>query len=1808
MTIQDIDALSTCACDWDVPLAHSATSLTITRTAGVRFPESVSCKLLHWRRGEQLVCVDQLDLQERRQNPARGWRVATQRAFIQTDNHLTYIGESGELNGIPLEVNPGHYDSVQDIFHKSSAVRLDPEWLDFQERPVGMPYMEQVLVQNTDTRNDLHLLSISGSTVHFHCSFFQEKTVPPGGNTTFDVVFLARQEGNVENTLYIHTSAGSFTYHVFGVGIPNPYRVRPYLGAKVPLNSSFSSLIQIHNPHGSTLQVIEMFSSEGDLHLELPTGEKEGPKTLWEIPPYETKAVMKARFIGRVESNHTAFIRIKTNQEQQNQLLILPVEVEVSSAPGIYSPTELIDFGIIRTLDGPSTVQLSLLNTGNRPIHISSVSLFPPNDAITVEFRPTKLHTDSTRHTPIARLTFNAEKAVSPKQWIGKIIIRSRNNQHKISIPYKASVLHGSLVYNINNTHFFSAKDIWNYTKLQTYTNTFNFSIVIYNASIPAEYQQYFTIKNFTRPVVIRPRRTLSLCWLQFHPNVTQLHFTTHLILHTNASVFNIPIVVYNGLLTVIPHRPEKYKGKFDFGTMGMSESRSIIFTLRNDNPVNVHLAEISPDLHGAKVYFLGMEKGGGTILSRKYNTSDIDISKLKIKPYHFAVFSLNMTAPDYEGAHASDMIITTQFEDIWIPLTVRIVDGTLLAIPENVLFDRMYPGMVDYRVLQMHSTFQEPMEVTQVSFNPPDSRFYYEPPSQMRILLAPSRTNNIGRIYFDARKECKDDCYTGLPTATPAGHQWLLGLGLDKDVVDTDQYLYTRFQQKWKNLKKSNLDTANVTIEVDTNEVQGFLYSAQAHLHWPSLVRKTKISFPLTQIGNTSISDFIIENPGDVPVLIQILSLPLYPNPHSMIDLLQSSFSEDLPELVETEDLDIFTLPDLEQYNPSKQNPVPGFRKYIETTFGVKPHKQSITTLLHPGVKVKVRVGFQPRDHVPRTSLILIRNNLTIFDSIVVQGQGGRGEMKLSNKKPGSPVPLQFDMTEKHLKNCDKKKHSKGMIPNFTVRRPFTLKNSGELPFYVLRYSINGHECEGYGFRVLDCDGFELLPNTSRRIDIAFTPDFTMSRIQRTLTIFTSLGPEANYTLQATVPPHTLSKCSAALPRPNWEPVLYYSIACVMGFLLFCTLVAAYFEADRIYVADIIRRKVRNNNIPPYDSSKVFDLKKVGETVHSPSIKLVATTQTTPVRIQPKPIVEVANGHIEHPTGKKESFPVTLMNIIRNLFSQKTIRSQHKKSETEKPAKSSQSVMNGPTSKTVEKPQPVTPDVTEKSINHSNHVPQRGRSKKAAKRQNSNDLPNSQAESDRRQSTKEANSQDRKSHDYKNDVMEKERITKLAAPRTSNVTEMDSFDLPYTKNDHITNTDNKKGKKRNLKLRVDTIVAARYSANVDDETSSTTTESSVGDVEEKSSSTRDSTPEPIQPKQKKPKSKARTVKTKGHFDDTIDDDDFELTSKSKAHKKIKNQKEVYGGDIFHPDSLDLPYTMDSKQDKKDKAKKGTKTKGNTIVVQSESSSDPGQDDPNWDMPTSQLPIVEVIGSADFGLIKLTLLPAAIGTKAKTAPVGAGVPRNAWKISPPPTPDAGMNSFGLQTIDEINRSQIPDVTANPFVPRDVSFPPVTGSSDGFLGYSQSGEPLEAPQTMMQRLQEERRRRIQEHQMKVMKGRSGQDLELSQSGARVYGIQSTRLLGGGLWSTLTNSANTGWNSLMSLTSSWGSGTNPTTVADTHTTDSSFALNGTPVSTSGQETVGTFNPFNSMADIWSPNAPATSMGWNFQNKPQSDGKMN
>jgi len=57
---------------------------------------------------------------------------------------------------------------------------------------------------------------------------------------------------------------------VQGIGIDNIYKIKPILNVRIPLNTSFTSLISLHNPHNTTLQILEIYSSDDDLHLEIP--------------------------------------------------------------------------------------------------------------------------------------------------------------------------------------------------------------------------------------------------------------------------------------------------------------------------------------------------------------------------------------------------------------------------------------------------------------------------------------------------------------------------------------------------------------------------------------------------------------------------------------------------------------------------------------------------------------------------------------------------------------------------------------------------------------------------------------------------------------------------------------------------------------------------------------------------------------------------------------------------------------------------------------------------------------------------------------------------------------------------------------------------------------------------------------------------------------------------------------------------------------------------------------------------------------------------------------------------------------------------------------------------------------------------------------------------------------------------------------------------------------------------------------------------------------------------------------------------
>lgn len=1498
---------------------------------------------------------------------------SSSQAFVQTDKELRYIGNGEHLGIPPLHTIPGKKLEDSNLHNTfDNPIIFEPPLLEFEEQPIGMPHLKRVTIQNRDSKNEIHLLSISGSTLHFHCSFFDEKYVPPGSNTTFEVVYLARQVGNVENTLYIHTNIGIFKYQVFGVGVPNPYRNRPILGAKVPLNTSFTSLIQLHNPHSSTLHVQEVYSSGGDLHLQLPSGEIELSKDMWEIPPYDTKPIMKANFLGRIENNHTAFIRIRTKKEENDNVLVLPVEVEVSSETGIYSTIEMLDFGIVRSCDEPKKLKLNVINSGIWPLHIHQIDASPPNDAIHIDFWPTHLKPDLWEPSTVAIISYNASKALHAKQWSGDIVIRSKDDNHKLVIPYQATVLHGSISYKDNKTLFYSGQPNRTITRSLPITNHFDFTLAIHNVSFPPDVQGYFSFDKFQKPVYIKSGETISPFNLRFNLNQSNIHFKTELCLHTNISAFYIPIYVYNGKLTQVYHRPETYRGQIDFGTLNMLQEYSMLFTLRNNNPVDIVIRDYGANLEKTTIQLLGIENGNGTMLTMTHNGSLEDVRPLLFKSNHFAVFNITLVTTDSEATFAGELIFYTQYENLYIPISMRTAEGGLQLKPNQAVLDKCFPGKICQLDLRLVSTFEIYMALRKVFFHPNDTRFYFKAPTEEDVVLDPESDKNIGRLYFDpvlGATGCGHECYVGLPPFIPAGHQWLLGSRLGIDTSDIDQFLYRRLRQKWADLKQQQTNVVNVSMQLDTNQMRGFLFDAQAHLHWPTVRGDSLcVHFPLTQIGNTTIKRLVVENPSDINVIMQFVPLPLYPNPQIILDLMRDKIPQSqINKILEDVGSDVFLLYDLEKYNPTRPNISSLYhRQWIEQTTGVPPHPESIAIVVGQRTRVRLRIGFKPIDHLPKTSLLVIRNNLTIIDVVVLHGHGGQGDIKFGNRKVGSAQPLLFEITEKILNNCDKKRTGK-TNPNFTVRKSFTAKNSGQLPFYVQGFSINGSPCEGYGFKILECVGFELQPNASKKVDIAFTPDFTMSRIQRSLTLHTSLGPAINYTLQAIIPAHLLTKCSAALPRPLWEPLLYYSIVCVMGFFLFCILVAAYFEADRIFTTDLIQaHKYRqtlssNGTSSPtsghVDLSNVFNLKAIagvtGHTGANGNVRMSNGINTKTAaglcnQNNTAPIYTPSPPNISRPysAGRRKKEPSFLIfNLLKKALSYikfpklsfKLFASgsshTHNTFNSNKPGSSSKDSENhqkdlkysntdgkndGNCNHSVSKTT-VKREISISSGDHEHEEIQKSNNKqhKMANHQLLQNDPDLIADLIERERINNKNEQydapnQKSKHDHDNSTFNNSGKSQNNLQDTTGKIDYDESFITTTRKNRKNRTNNS----NNHKIE-NTVEPMQPVADHADDSSSTATDCSTEAVEDKNPNARDSTPElqlnmqKVGVKKNKKKNNNNIQKDTNSSETTPDGLDFTFSkSKNKKIPKMSESSNSFDGQSITSCEYDLPYMM----------------------------------------------------------------------------------------------------------------------------------------------------------------------------------------------------------------------------------------------------------------------------------------------------------
>ena len=90
-----------------------------------------------------------------------------------------------------------------------------------------------------------------------------------------------------------------------GEGVESPFRIRPFIGAKIPRDSNYKTVLKLHNPEPEPMQIIQWYASTSRLQLE-PIGN-------WLIEPFEDKIIGDMSFLGK----DTTGLQVKTDSLQK---------------------------------------------------------------------------------------------------------------------------------------------------------------------------------------------------------------------------------------------------------------------------------------------------------------------------------------------------------------------------------------------------------------------------------------------------------------------------------------------------------------------------------------------------------------------------------------------------------------------------------------------------------------------------------------------------------------------------------------------------------------------------------------------------------------------------------------------------------------------------------------------------------------------------------------------------------------------------------------------------------------------------------------------------------------------------------------------------------------------------------------------------------------------------------------------------------------------------------------------------------------------------------------------------------------------------------------------------------------------------------------------------------------------------------------------------------------------------------------------------------------------------------------------------
>lgn len=420
---------------------------------------------------------------------------------------------------------------------------------------------------------------------------------------------------------------------------------------------------------------------------------------------------------------------------------------------------------------------------------------------------------------------------------------------------------------------------------------------------------------------------------------------------------------------------------------------------------------------------------------------------------------------------------------------------------------------------------------------------------------IAPNHITDVGKLYFNPKAVlCKKNvnCYTSFDALQRVhGEMWLRSLNNYSlsSTWDNEKLLsqLTSFIEVKQSIK-------SMSFRLSTSQIRRHEFNATINFIWPRLLN-TNVEFPFVQVNRLETKYIEIHNPSSQMLWVNLMLHDTKLHGPSVTVLAEAL--RDCPNCA-LSDENVFS------FNISKRF------IYMEE--------------IHPHSHVKVGLNFLAKEPGTYSTVMYLRNNLTVVEAVWITARAVVPQFKFGNRRPGSQTSLMFEIGDKHLKLCEKKSQT-GANVLITSKRSFTAKNHGEVPLIINGIRVEDNFCQGFGFKVFNCLQFALEPNESRKIEIAFSPDFTLARVVRTLHFDTSIGTSVNFTLLGTVAGHALEKCSKNIMRPLWEQDFKTNALLVLSVALLLVIMASVFDSDRI-LKDHVKMMAREKGPvqPPLD------------------------------------------------------------------------------------------------------------------------------------------------------------------------------------------------------------------------------------------------------------------------------------------------------------------------------------------------------------------------------------------------------------------------------------------------------------------------------------------------------------------------------------------------------------------------------------------------------------------------------------------------